>query len=993
MIELTAVPLGDVVPNNDAGWGRIDAYMAAAVAAEAGFVAGHVVGQNDQQPIPEAQIVAYDHEGTEKGKVLADELGLYVMALPPGQYELTARAFAFSPATVSEVPVQAMLTTTVDFQLLPLPTGTLQGDVRNVDTGEPLAATILAVDTPAKTTSDPETGRYILELPVGLYEIEAERNGYRRFSTIGVEISENQITEVDAFLTPAPTLLLVDSGPWYSGSQAGYFEQALDDREYVYDVWEIGDLEEGVPTLDDLSPYSVTIWSAPLDAPGLIGAGEPISNYLTAGGNLFLTGQDVGYWDDGLNGQYGHAYYRLFLRARAVNDDAGRSDLVGEVDDQLGGLTLPMNGPDSAANQVAPDAIELYDERQAALIGHYADGGGAGVRANGCQSYRAVYLAAGLEGLGDRNSRAEVMERVLDWFDAPHPVSEVELYPPRQNQVWVHDMTITYTVELVNRGQFSDSFGLELSQSVWPATAWDGSFSQPITKTAAISSCEAVTLGLAVTVPPGIRWNASDVVTLTARSLSDPSRSSEAAFVSKAPAPILLVDDHRWYDTLDRYEAALEANRLPYDIWLIDRDWPLGPGGVSLPRLLRHPVVIWFTAYDWYLTLTPSDEANLSAYLDQGGHLLLSSQDYLYTSGFTGFARRYLGVAGFTESLTATQVVESVTSPFGDGLGQYDLTYPFPNWSDALRATRGTHFVLWGQHNQPVSLAQAYPPWKTIFASFPLEALSAEDLTPFLGQALDWLSPLGDSSMVVEPSVAGAGGQLTYTLVIRNTGAEALNQVSLSNTVPLSTSYIAGSLEGPAQYDPEADRFTWAGPMAVHEGITVSYRLQMDPLLPAGARVENRADFGDESGIEISRLAVGRIGTPDLSGSWMMVSAESATSGQTLTYTLRLQNNGLQTAQADLADLIPLYAFHVPGTGWASSGELTSTEELLLWSGAIGVGESVTIGFPVLLTPSSARLYVLNRAIVDDGWGDVQALEASTYIQQNVYLPLVFKPQ
>ncbi len=147
-------------------------------------------------------------------------------------------------------------------------------------------------------------------------------------------------------------------------------------------------LSADLPSLDDLTPYEITIWSSPEDSPGLIGAGETISDYLGTGGNLLLTGQDVGFWDGGLNGLSWHPYYGRFLKAEAVIDDAGRSDVVGRPGDILDGLSLSINGPDSAGNQVAPDGIDLFDTRGAAIIADYAAGIGAAVRAEGCQSYQ-----------------------------------------------------------------------------------------------------------------------------------------------------------------------------------------------------------------------------------------------------------------------------------------------------------------------------------------------------------------------------------------------------------------------------------------------------------------------------------------------------------------------------------------------------------------------------------------------------------------------------
>ncbi|MGD2207523.1 MAG: S8 family serine peptidase, partial [Anaerolineae bacterium] len=598
LVTWTARPLGDEVPNNDTGWGRIDAYQAAAVAVEAGFVVGQVTRHPDQEPLPSTQVTVYDHLGEQRAKAQADDTGRYHLALLPGQYRLGAEAFGYEPRSVPGVTVQAGVTTTVDLTLSPSPAGVLWGRVRNADTGGPVGADLRIPGTPAQTTSDSQTGQYSLALPAGAYTLQAARNGYRRHTIPDIKILADQALRIDVPLTPAPTLLLVDGGRWYYDSQASYFEQALDDHEFVYDLWEIRDLSTDLPGPDVLRSYEITVWSSPLDAPGLIGAGDTISDYLGLGGNLLLTGQDVGYWDGGLSGFGWHEYYGQFLKAEAVADDAGRSDLVGLPNEILDDISLPMNGPDSAGNQDTPDLIAVLDPQNAAIIGNYADEGGAALRASGCQSYRAVYVAAGLEGLGDRSSRAEAMDRVLSWLDAPRPSVSMDLYPPSQEQVWLGGRNITYTLQLRNTGQFTDRFTFEFSSSDWPASVWDGTFSRPLTQSMALGVCQTQTLGVKVTVPVGVSWNISNVVTLTARSLTDPALAARAAFHSKAPAPILLVDDHRWYDTLHKYRAALENNHLPYDL-STTRPAPFrDASNPSLRRLQRYPIVIWFTAYN-----------------------------------------------------------------------------------------------------------------------------------------------------------------------------------------------------------------------------------------------------------------------------------------------------------------------------------------------------------------------------------------------------------
>lgn len=991
IITTTALPLGDETPGNYAGWGRIDAYRATAVAAKAGFVTGQVTRLPDHQPLPTARITASDHTGSQLATIPADEEGIYRLALPPDQYTLRVHAFGYLSRTIEGVAVQTGLTTTVDFGLSPLPTGVLWGQVTNIETGGPVGADISALGTPAATAADPQTGQYSLVLPAGTYRIQFTKNGYRRHVASQVEIVADQDQRLDIALTPAPTLLLVDSGNWYYGSQAGYFERALDGGDYVYDMWPIRDLATDVPQASDLHPYDIVVWTAPLDAPGLIGAGEPISTYLDLGGNLFLSGQDVGFWDSGLSGVGYSRYFRDMLKAEAVDDDASRDALEGLSGELLAGLSLPMNGPDSAENQYSPDAIAVLDPKDAVIIGRYADDGDAALCVTGCQSYRGVYLASGLEGLGDQASRTETMDRILTWLDTPHPPVALDLYPQHQEEVWLQGSCVTYTIELRNLGQSADRFDLEFSPSDWSASAWDSTFSQPLTQSRELGSCQTQTLGIQVNVPPGVSWNTSDTLTLTVRSRSDPSQTSRVTFVSKAPAPLLLVDDHRWRDVAHHYRTALDANHLPYDVWRLDPNPLPDVNSPSLARLRRYPVVVWFTAADWVATLTGKDEARLATYLDGGGRLLLSSQEYLYTSGFTSFASDYLGVIGYAESLSVTQVMGAAGSPVVHELAPIDLEYPFRNYSDALRFSATARPAFWGQHGQPVALTQEQAPWKTAFFGFALEAMPQADLAPLIGQAVGWLSPLGDSSLLVDHATATAGDSLAYTLQIRNTGPRALDSVSLSNTLPISASYVDGSLEGPATYDPTTRRFTWTGALAAGKAVTVRYRAQLDATLPPGSMVRNVAHLEDKSGLALERSAVSRIETPDLSSSAKLVSKAIATPGEILTYTITLRNTGLQPAAAELLDPWPPYTLPLADSAWSSGGQITATEDALVWRGSIAPGEAVILGFAVTPGSTCVGLYAYNRANLKDGWSYGHPLEAYTRIETRLFFPLVLR--
>jgi uncharacterized repeat protein (TIGR01451 family) len=998
LITSTAEPQGSIVPNNQTGWGRIDAYRATAAAARAGYVAGRVTRLPDGEPLASAQIAVYGESGDHWAGTQTGDGGWYRVAVPQGAYRLTAEAFGYAAQTEASIRVQPALTTTVNLTLSPLPSGVLWGKISDVESGGPVGAELSLQGTPVRAQSDPQTGQYSLVLPAGTYTLEVTHNGYRRQTIPGVELVVDGANQVDVELLPAPTLLLVDSGRWYYGSQITYFQQALSDGDYVYDLWEIRDTPANLPSLDDLASYDITVWSSPLDAPGLVGAGDVISGYLAAGGNLFLTGQDVGFWDGGLSGRTWHPYYPRFLKAHALDDDAGRVDVLGLPGEVLEGLRLPMNGPDSADNQRFPDLISVSEPRQAALIAQYGGNGGAALRASGCQSYKALYLAAGLEGLGDHTSRAETMDRTLTWLDSQHPPVGVELYPEAQDAVWISGNSVTYTLELRNTGSDLDRFDLGLSPSSWTTSLWDETFSQPLTQSISLGSCQTRTLGIQVTVPPDIVWNGGDVVTLTARSGVDPAQQALATLHTTAPAPILLVDDHLWYDTSAAYRTALEANELPYDSWRVSQSPLPDLNSPSLERLRRYPLVIWFTAYDWIRALSSKDEVRLAAYLDGGGRLLLSSQDYLYVRGLGDFPRDYLGVSGYTESLTATQVLGAIGSPAGHPFGSLELSYPFPNWSDALRPGASGQIAFWGQHAQPVALTSARSeaegagrPWKTVFFAFPLETLSADDLSAVMGQVVAWLSPLGDTTFRANPQIVDIGGQLHYTLAIHNSGPSTLADVSLSNAIPPSTTLVAGSLEGPANYDSATDLITWNGPLAPGQVEVVSYRLEPDAGLPAGSTIRNRALLRDESGLHIERVALSQLMAPDLSASFKLAGAEIARSGQTLTYAISLRNDGLTSASVQLVDPIPVYTTLLPDAVWASSGILTHTAGALQWSGGVPTSEPVTITFSVVISPNIAGHYILNRAGFSYGWGRQYPLESYTWVEAQRFLPLVLK--
>lgn len=988
-----------LTPDNAAGWGRLDVYQAALSVAQAGMLTGTVTQPPEQVPLGNASITCVPLSGGRQARTSSDARGRYELPLAPGLYQITVTHFGHETATAARVEIRAGETTRRDFALAPLPLGTIAGRVTAAD-GQPLAAKVALLTelgmTPVLTVmADAATGVYSLAVPEGVYDLRVTHSGYRVVRLERVSVRAQQMTARDATLTAAPTILLVDSGAWYYGSYIRYYQQALDDARYLYDTWTIRDARHDVPSGERLRAYDIVIWSAPHDSPGLVGAEKAIVEYLDSGGRLFLSGQDVAFWDGG-GAIFTYApYFTLYLKAAYVRDDGGRADIIGAPGELFAGLRWPLNGDDSAGNQAYPDVIAAAEPEHAHELATYADDGSAALRADTCLPYRVIYLAAGLEGLSDRAGRAELLARALEWLVAPRPATRLEITPSRQPALPLDGEIITHTVRLRNTGTLTDTYDLALTGAAWPTTLWDATFQRPISSAITIGPCVATTIGVRVELPVAPLPDTTDRVSLSVRSRREPSLTQEVALVSKWPAPVLLVDDDRWVNVESAYESALRAIGIPYDRWEVGWNVSDARGSPPLALLARYPLVVWFTGCDWSCPLTLQEEEKLAAYLDGGGRLFFSSQDYMFARGMTPFAQHYLGVLTYTEELTATLVYGAEESPIGANLGTYALDHPCDNWSDALTPAAGAQAVFYGQHHHPVALSwrgEGAPlPPRTIFMAFPFEALPASGARATMDEIVFWLSPLGDSAFAAERRVAQAGETVTYTLALRNTGITTT--VALSNTLPPALTYLGGTLSGGA-YDAAQRSIYWRSELAAGEAITLTYRARLASPLADGVTVDNPVHLRLGIGLELTRHMLLRANAPDLSLSVKRANVDAIRPWEPLTYTLTLRNDGVRTAHAQLVDELPGALRCIPGSSITTGGVLTATAERIAWQGNITVGEAVTITYRVSYTAPPGSIarggeILGNEAVISDGLGETLRRRADVRVWSAVLLPRV----
>lgn len=982
LITSTTVPLSTTLPNNDTGWGLVDAFAAVVALAQPGFVTGTVTRSGDGAPIAGAAVTATPEGNGGGGTTATDTDGNYRLALAPTVYDVTASAFGYESVT-RKVVVMTGTTRAEDFSLTALPTGTLHGRVTDASTGEPVEATVTVLDTPLEVT----TSDYVFTPPAGAYTVRARRLGYHVVTATAV-VTAGQVATADLALPPAPSILLVDSGPWYYGSQATYFRQALDDCTYTYDEWAIKHLPGDVPTAADLTPYDVVVWSVPRDSPSQIGAQGAITGYLSAGGRLMLTGQDVGFLDGGGSIYYWDPYYRDYLKATYVGDNAPTRVLEGAQGDLFSGLAITITGSGGADNQDFPDEIGVADPDAAAPVLIYQEGDCGGIRVGTCLDYRVVYLSFGLEGINTPAARREVMGRALNWLVSPLPTAGLELKPTSQMHIGLPGSVITHAVRVRHVGQGGDTDTVSLALD---GVSWETQLSAP---SLSLAPCTSATVVVTVTVPSTAGWDARDMVTLTARSSISPTLAQTAVFTSKSPAPVLLVDDDRWYDQEDKYEAALMGGGFHYDYWHTGKasDEP-AQGSPPSDILQRYPVIVWFTGYDWYAPVTADEEEMLAAYLDDGGRLFLSSQDFLYYHHDDSLSQDYLGVLAYTEDVTPTQAAGVPENPIGDRLGPYSLDYPFHNWSDSVVSTiPGTSVPFRDQQLRPIALARRGEGYRTAFFSFPHEALPEAGRAEVIERAVGWLSWLGGSTFAADRGAVSGGDTLTYTVALYNDGPVMVT-ASLSNTLPPNLAFVPGSLTGPAAYDAPTRRVSWEGPLESEAAITFTYRATVAIGLDTGTPITNTARLGlEDQEIRFHRAAVVRVGGPDLSSSAFQCGPAQPRPGTVVTCTLALANSGLGDALTTTAtSLLPQDTTLVPDSLiWVGGGEAEPLTETVRWSGPLSLQARVTVTYRLTLPTAPLHPPLYSAALLDDGVGG--AWERDTWlimVPWQAYVPIV----
>ncbi len=956
----SAEPLGSNIPNNDTGYGLVNAFTAVLQVTQNGVLQGSVVSAENNQGIPYPTVTITNRDTLNPIQIVisGNGNGFYQVALLPGVYDITFSAFGYESKTIYSQSIITNQATTVNVSLTPIQSAILSGKVLDAVNSTPLSATIHVEGSPIQLQTNPANGEYQLSLPSGTYTLTVRSDAHRIIHA-SQTVQSGQTYYRDFTLDPAPNILLVDSGAWYYSSEIDYYEKALQHLDYPYHKWTIyspfgsAGIPDDRPTTSTLAAYDLVIWSAPMDSPGLLNLGTVISSYLTSGGNLLLSGEDIAYFDgEGPSYNPPQPYFEKLFGLRFHNE-GNVEPLYGVPKTPFAGSYLELNTADSAQNQYTPDSVDILNDAQAQPILRWSDAEIGGTIAQACVPYKAMWLGFGLEGSGPSTNRMDFLDKVLSWFPSSRPSFSFVSSAKRYETISTPGTMITATFNIINNGTQADTYDLNLSGNTWPSSLLlsnGTSFSDHTNLT--IPACQSQILTATIQIPSDALRDESSDLMLNIISQNNPTLTSTLTATAKTPAPILVVDDQLFYDHLLEYTSALEQLNNHYDIYKTN-----GFYSVPTSTLTRYPMIVWVTGYDWYSTLSQDDEKRLTKFLDQGNGLLLSSQDVLDIRGVDDFFRTKMGVAGATLSVTPTVAINTPDNSLHLPPKPAPLTFPFPNWGDAILATENTEGILYDENLNTIGILHANENARSAFFAFPLETMPNTPREELINRALFYLSPFGNTRFIL-PGAAKSGAEMPIEIQLqRRTPTQGINQM----VFPLPNNITISSISGDWSYDSTKNALIWQGELQENQTIPLKASLRIPAAIPTDSPLLLTFQFYDEKGSLINY----QVAIPINQSAFVFHQEwypHSAQPGDIITLTLRITNTGSIADSLNLTETLKDGLQLIPVSLHDQNGTFDFHPQGFHWQTTLSPDEAVTLRYQARVTQTKPGGFLFARS-------------------------------
>ena len=326
----------------------------------------------------------------------------------------------------------------------------------------------------------------------------------------------------------------------------------------------------------------------------------------------------------------------------------------------------------------------------------------------------------------------------------------------------------SYTITVTNLGTLQDTIDL----SVDNPTSWSTTLS---TNQVTLNAGNSTTVTLTVNAPSNANPGDKAVIGVIGVSEGNSTKKDEVYTTTTVKPQILLVDDDAGQNYETYFENALNADGYQYDVWDVNSQ-----GSPGLSDLENYKVVIWTTGDDYSSTLSDTDQNNLMTYLDQGGRLYLSSQDFLWqvSGGNDGsisntFVNNYLHVTAVTNDVSYSSVQGVSGDPITDGFGTINLNYPYDNYDDEITIDSSAYTIFTNPSSgNTVADRVDSGTWRLVFTAFSFEAVENQDANTgaqLMDKIIIWLleggggNPPNTPSTPSGPTSGKVGVSYTYT--------------------------------------------------------------------------------------------------------------------------------------------------------------------------------------------------------------------------------------
>jgi len=202
------------------------------------------------------------------------------------------------------------------------------------------------------------------------------------------------------------------------------------------------------------------------------------------------------------------------------------------------------------------------------------------------------------------------------------------------------------------------------------------------------------------------------------------------------------------------------------------------------------------------------------------------------------------------------------------------------------------------------------------------------------------------------PDPVVAGGTLTYTITVENTGPSTATGVTVADSLPLNTSFISATGSQGSCSEATGTITCAVGTLGVTGTATITVVVDVASTVANGAVLRNTATAdATESDPTDGSVNTGVIRAADL-GVTKTGAPDPVAAGETLTWTIEVTNNGPSNATGvNVTDILPTGTTFVPG---ASS------------AGCVDTAGTITCGVGPLANQASATIVI--AAMVDADW-------------------------